>query len=74
MGHKLLGNLKNILTGSQIREVRGKGLFIGAEFTSDKYAYALSKKMLENGLIAKPTQKNIIRFAPPLCINSQQIE
>jgi ornithine--oxo-acid transaminase len=30
--------------------------------------------MLQNGLIAKPTQKNIIRFSPPLVINDNQIK
>ena len=30
--------------------------------------------MLENGLIAKPTHKNIIRFSPPLIITENQID
>jgi ornithine--oxo-acid transaminase len=49
-----------------VREIRGKGLFVGVEFQSDKYAYDFSKKMLHYGVLAKPTQKNIIRFSPPL--------
>jgi len=31
-------------------------------------------KLMENGLLAKPTHGNIIRFAPPLIINQEQME
>ena len=31
-------------------------------------------RLKENGLLAKPTHGNIIRLAPPLCINEQQID
>jgi len=30
-------------------------------------------KLLDNGLLAKPTHTNIIRFAPPLVITEKQI-
>ena len=30
--------------------------------------------MMENGLLAKPTHDDIIRFAPPLCINEAEIK
>jgi ornithine--oxo-acid transaminase len=30
--------------------------------------------MAELGLLAKPTHGNIIRFAPPLCINEDQMK
>ena len=30
--------------------------------------------MKENGLLAKPTHGNIIRFAPPLVINKEQLD
>jgi acetylornithine/succinyldiaminopimelate/putrescine aminotransferase len=30
--------------------------------------------MLKNGVIAKPTQRNIIRYSPPLIINNEQLE
>lgn len=31
-------------------------------------------KLKENGLLAKNTHGDIIRFAPPLCINKEQVE
>jgi len=44
---------------------------IGVEFNkeSEKTAYQLTKVMKKNGLLAKTTKENIIRFAPPLIID-----
>jgi ornithine--oxo-acid transaminase len=36
-------------------------------------AWNICIKLMENGLLAKPTHGNIIRFAPPLVINESQI-
>ncbi len=73
-GEKLINNLKKIIKGDQLKEIRGRGLFIGVEFHNEEYAYALSRKMLELGLIAKPTQKTTIRFSPPLVITDGQLD
>jgi ornithine--oxo-acid transaminase len=43
------------------------------EFHSDQFAYNFSKKMLSQGVVAKPTQKNIIRFSPPLVMTDEQL-
>ena len=67
-------NLSNILGKDKVQEVRGKGLFVGAEFKSNEFAYKFSSQLLHNGLIAKPTHKNIIRFSPPLVITEKEIE
>lgn len=56
--------------------VRGKGLLnaILINDTEDSStAWDLCVKMKENGLLAKPTHGNIIRFAPPLVINKEQL-
>lgn len=71
MGDIFKKNLSQILGTEKVKEVRGKGLFVGAEFKSDEYAYKLSSHLLQNGLIAKPTHKNIIRFSPPLVITDK---
>ena len=49
-------------------------MFIGVEFHDPKIASGWTKIMLKHGLIAKPTQKNIIRFSPPLIITKEQME
>jgi ornithine--oxo-acid transaminase len=56
--------------------VRGKGLLnaIVINDTEDsETAWNLCLKFAENGLLAKPTHGNIIRLAPPLVINEEQI-
>jgi ornithine--oxo-acid transaminase len=52
-----------------VKAIRGRGLLNALEIndTQDsKTAWNICLKMAENGLLAKPTHGNIIRFAPPL--------
>jgi len=55
--------------------VRGKGLLnaVIIKPKDGKEAWDVCVAMKENGLIAKPTHKHIIRFAPPLVINETQL-
>jgi ornithine--oxo-acid transaminase len=41
--------------------------------TNGKTAWDVCLKLAENGLLAKPTHGDIIRFAPPLVITEEQI-
>jgi ornithine--oxo-acid transaminase len=58
-----------------IELVRGKGLLnaIVIRPTNGKTAWDVCMQMKENGLLAKPTHDHIIRFAPPLVINEDQV-
>ncbi len=58
-----------------ITTVRGKGLLnaIVIKEKAGKTAWEVCLQLAENGLLAKPTHGDIIRFAPPLVINKQQI-
>jgi len=59
-----------------IKLVRGKGLLnaILINDTEDSStAWDICIKLRDNGLLAKPTHGNIIRFAPPLVINEEQL-
>lgn len=74
-GHKLLQGLRNI-GHPIISEVRGKGLLMAVEIDTSEdgdAAWNLCLKFAEHGLLAKPTQGNIIRFAPPLVISDEQV-
>ena len=57
-------------------KVRGKGL-LNAIIINDseegEIAWNICVKLKENGLLAKPTHGNIIRFAPPLVMTEEQI-
>lgn len=59
-----------------VKLVRGKGL-LNAIVINDSEdsttAWDLCIKMADNGLLAKPTHGNIIRFAPPLVMNEEQL-
>ena len=59
-----------------IKEVRGKGLLnaVVIGHSDPQAAWNLCLEMKENGLIAKPTHGDKIRFAPPLVITEAQID
>lgn len=56
--------------------VRGKGLLnaIIIKEKNGKTAWDVCLTLAEHGLLAKPTHGDIIRFAPPLCINEEQLK
>ncbi|HYX06962.1 MAG TPA: ornithine--oxo-acid transaminase [Bacteroidales bacterium] len=58
-----------------IELVRGKGLLnaVVIKPTNGKKAWDVCVALKENGLLAKPTHEHIIRFAPPLVINEEQL-
>ncbi len=67
---------KFISTSDLVVKVRGKGLLnaIVINDTEDSStAWDICMALKENGLLAKPTHGNIIRFAPPLVMNREQL-
>lgn len=58
-----------------IKTVRGRGLLNAVVIDDAKgpSAWHICKKLMENGLLAKPTHGDIIRLAPPLVINDEQM-
>ena len=63
------------IKSSHITEIRGKGLFNAIEIkhTDKDAAWKLCLELKENGLLAKPTHGDKIRFAPPVIINKEQL-
>lgn len=60
-----------------LTSVRGKGLFnalVVGENEKGVSAWDLCMAMKDRGLLAKPTQGNIIRFAPPLVMNEEELD
>lgn len=53
--------------------VRGKGLLNAIVIDSKHDAWDVCLKLKDNGLLAKPTHGDIIRFAPPLVINEAEL-
>ncbi len=66
-----------IKNSSITKLVRGKGLLNAIVINDDENgdtAWNICMSMAEKGLLAKPTHGNIIRFAPPLIINEEQLK
>ena len=58
-----------------IKEVRGKGLWLGVEIDSNFISgKELSKIFLNEGILCKETHETTIRFAPPLVIKKEEIK
>ena len=77
MGKLFRNEMQKIVDDSDlITEVRGKGLLnaiVLNDSPDSSTAWDLCIKMRDNGLLAKPTHGNIIRFAPPLVMTKDQL-
>ena len=74
MGHYFLAELQKLKT-PQIREIRGRGLMIGIEFHPEAGgARSYCMQLMAEGLLCKETHENIVRIAPPLVIQKDDID
>lgn len=71
LGEYFLQELQKIEHPS-IKEVRGRGLFIGLELNEDARPFCEALK--EEGLLCKETHDTVIRFAPPLVIKKEELD
>ncbi|MFP3894746.1 ornithine--oxo-acid transaminase [Exiguobacterium indicum] len=71
LGTYFMEKLKQI-NNPMIKEVRGRGLFIGVELTEAARPYCETLK--EKGLLCKETHETVIRFAPPLVITKEELD
>ncbi len=71
LGNYFKGRLAR-LESDHIKDVRGKGLFIGVELHTS--ARRFCEALRERGILCKETHINVIRFAPPLVISKEEID
>jgi ornithine--oxo-acid transaminase len=71
LGRYFLDRLKT-LRSANIKEVRGKGLWIGIELHTAARPYCEALK--DEGVLCKETHDRVIRIAPPLTITSDEID
>ncbi|MRG28525.1 MULTISPECIES: ornithine--oxo-acid transaminase [Laceyella] len=71
LGEYFITELKKI-ENPIIKEVRGKGLFIGMELYEKARPYC--EALMKEGLLCKETHDNTIRFAPPLTITKEELD
>jgi ornithine--oxo-acid transaminase len=74
MGTYLLEELREI-DSPVIREVRGRGLFIGMEIDPEfATARAVCEALMARGLLSKETHETVVRLAPPLVIGKAELD
>jgi ornithine--oxo-acid transaminase len=74
LGNYFIEELRKI-PSDHIKEVRGKGLLIGVELNPQAGgARRFCEILKDNGILAKETHDNVIRFAPPLIISKETID
>lgn len=71
LGEYFISKLKEI-NNPIIKEVRGRGLFIGVELKEPARKYC--EVLKEEGLLCKETHDTVIRFAPPLVITEEELD
>ena len=63
------------LASRNVREVRGRGLLIGIELKREAGpAKAFAKKLMNEGVLCKDTVENVLRIAPPLVIEPEELD
>ncbi len=74
LGKYFINKLRNI-NSRHIKEIRGRGLFIGVELKPEANgARRFCEILKQKGILAKETHVDTIRFAPPLIIDKQTID
>ena len=71
LGQYFLNKLKEI-ENPMIKDVRGRGLFIGVELHEPARPYC--EVLKDKGLLCKETHETVIRFAPPLVISKEDLD
>lgn len=74
MGEYFMDQLAEI-PSRHVQEVRGKGLLIGVELKPEAQgARRFAEALKEQGILAKETHQNVVRFAPPLIIDRETLD
>lgn len=74
MGDYMMTRLKT-LRSSYVKEIRGKGLFIGIELHPEAGgARKFCERLKNRGMLCKETHEHVIRMAPPLIIGKEELD
>lgn len=77
LGDYLIARLREVMRASDglIREVRGRGLWVGVDIEPARAtARELVERLAAGGVLSKETHETVIRFAPPLTITRELID
>ena len=71
LGALLLERLRDTITGP-VLDIRGRGLLVGIEL--DRPARDVSERLMSRGILCKDTHERVIRLAPPLVIEDEDLQ
>lgn len=75
LGERLIGRLRDEAPPAAVREVRGRGLWVGIELTPEAApARAVCERLMQDGVLAKDTHETTVRLAPPLCVSQEDLD
>lgn len=72
LGEYLHKELERVITTPHLKEIRGKGLFVGIVLDTSARPYCEALKA--EGVLAKETHENVVRLAPPLVITKEELD
>ena len=73
LGQFFMDEIRN-MNSPYVKEVRGKGLFVGVEIKAEcGLARPFCEKLMDLGILCKETHQQTIRFAPPLIITKEEL-
>jgi ornithine--oxo-acid transaminase len=74
MGARLCNGIESIASG-KLESIRGRGLLIGLEIKPDAgTARDIALQLIERGVLAKDTHRQVLRLAPPLIVDAATID
>jgi putrescine aminotransferase len=78
IGERMIAGMRQAANGygNIITDIRGKGMLMAMEFPNDQLGFALSKAMLDRGVLVSGTLVNarVIRVEPPLTLSEEQAD
>jgi predicted acetylornithine/succinylornithine family transaminase len=78
LGEQITQRLRDFGAGGLVRQVRGKGLFIGAQLNPDgawfDKAGDVVNRCLEQGLLIGSAQQDVLRLAPPMNVTDSELD
>ncbi|WP_281884818.1 ornithine--oxo-acid transaminase [Paenibacillus sp. YYML68] len=72
LGEYLMERLQVLTSVERVKDIRGRGLFVGIELTCKARPYC--ERLMELGLLCKETHDTTIRLAPPLTITQEELD
>jgi ornithine--oxo-acid transaminase len=72
LGAYFMQKLSVLKKNPRVKDVRGRGLWIGIELEDAARPYC--ERLMQEGMLCKETHEHVIRIAPPLVITREEVD